>query len=80
MKKNHTWFATFNNVKNSNSWCPTCVGKAKSTLEECQELAISRGGECLSTEYKKARTSMEWKCEENHIWWAPFENQYLQFK
>ncbi len=38
-EKNHTWFATFNNVKNSNSWCPTCAGKAKSTLEECQEFS-----------------------------------------
>ncbi len=33
------------------------------TLKECQDLAISRGGECLSTEYINQGTSMQWKCK-----------------
>ena len=71
-----SWLATFKNVKNSNSWCPTCAIKNKSTLEECQELAISRGGKCLSTEYINALISMEWKCkEETHpSWLANFKS------
>ena len=71
-----SWLATFKNVKNSNSWCPTCAIKNKSTLEECQELAISRGGKCLSTKYINANISMEWKCkEETHpSWLATFSS------
>ena len=70
------WFATFNKIKNQQTWCPTCAGNEKLTLEECQELAISRGGECLSTEYINAHISMEWKCkEESHpSWFANFNN------
>jgi hypothetical protein len=65
-----SWLATFSSLKSHKSWCPTCAGKAKSTLEECQELAISRGGKCLSTEYINAHISMEWKCkEETHLSW-----------
>lgn len=33
------------------------------SLKECQDLAISRGGKCLSTEYINNQTHMEWKCE-----------------
>ena len=75
-EKNHTWFATFSNVKNSNSWCPTCAIKNKLTLQECQELAISKGGKCLSTEYINTQTYMEWKCkEESHpSWLANFKS------
>ncbi len=73
-KEGHIWLAKFKSVKNANSWCPTCAGKAKLTLEECQELAISRGGKCLSTEYINNQTHMEWKCEEDHIWFAVFSS------
>jgi hypothetical protein len=65
------WSATFSSVKYANSWCPTCAGKAKLTLEECQDLAISKGGKCLSTKYVGALISMEWKCkEESHPSWS----------
>jgi len=73
-EKNHTWFATFNKIKNQQTWCPTCSGNEKLTLEECQGLAISRGGKCLSTEYINAHISMEWKCEKNHTWFANINN------
>jgi hypothetical protein len=73
-EKNHTWFAKFGNVKNGGSWCPTCSVTAKLSLEECQKLAISRGGECLSTEYINSETNMQWKCKEGHTWFAKFGN------
>ena len=46
------------------------------TLKECQDLAISKGGKCLSTEYINALISMEWKCkEETHpSWLANFKS------
>ena len=73
-KENHTWIAKFNGVKHANTWCPTCSGHDKLTLEECQKLAISREGECLSTEYINSQTHMEWKCKENHTWIANFNS------
>jgi hypothetical protein len=46
------------------------------TLKECQDLAINRGGKCLSTEYINTITHMQWKCkEESHPSWpATFKN------
>ena len=67
------WFATFTKIKNGGTWCPFCAKNVKLTLKECQDFAISREGECLSTEYINARTSMQWKCKENHTWWAWFD-------
>ena len=71
-EENHTWPATFDCVKNGGNWCPTCARNAKLTLEECQKFAISRGGECLSTEYINSEFHMQWKCEKNHTWFATF--------
>lgn len=36
------------------------------TIEDCQNLAISRKGECLSTTYKNAKTKMRWRCAFGH--------------
>ena len=47
--------------------------KRKLTLEECQQFAISKNGECLSTDYVNNRTKMMWRCSENHIWDAIFD-------
>ena len=40
----------------------------KHTLQAAQQTAISRGGICLSTEYKNGKTKMEWQCHLGHIW------------
>lgn len=64
----HTWRTKFNSIKASGSWCPHCAGTAKLTLEECQQTAIAKGGECLSTEYINCNTSMQWKCSTGHTW------------
>lgn len=40
----------------------------KYSLKFCQDVAIYRGGECLSAEYKNTHVSMVWKCKDNHIW------------
>jgi hypothetical protein len=69
----HIWHAVFNNIKRG-KWCPICAGNAKLSLEECQEYAESKGGLCLATEYKNTDTKMEWKCENNHTWYARFDD------
>ena len=69
-EKGHSWCAVMSDIKNGGKWCPTCAGNVKLTIEECQALAISKGGLCLSNEYKNSRTKMEWECSEHHKWYA----------
>jgi len=40
----------------------------KLTIEEMQEIARSRGGECLSDEYVDSHTKLRWRCSEGHEW------------
>lgn len=70
----HEWSAVLNHIKYSKVWCPTCSGKAKLTLEECQQIAKDREGICLSTEYINIYSTMDWKCKHGHIWNAGFGN------
>jgi nucleoside-diphosphate-sugar epimerase len=40
------------------------------TLKDMQELAKSRGGQCLSTAYKDIKSKLKWKCAFGHEWEA----------
>ena len=71
--ENHEWETTIHNIKNGH-WCPHCAGNVKLTLKDCQDLAESKGGKCLSTEYKNSKTKMKWQCSENHEWEAKLDN------
>ncbi len=42
----------------------------KLTLKEMQEIALERGGKCLSQEYVNALTKLLWECAEGHRWKA----------
>lgn len=68
----HEWFTKFYHMTHYNTWCSICSGKAKLSLEECQEHAKKQGGECLSTEYINSNTKMEWKCSNGHTWYCNF--------
>ncbi|MCK5561674.1 MAG: zinc-ribbon domain-containing protein, partial [Thermoplasmata archaeon] len=81
-EKGHEWDAIPNSIK-SGSWCPDCRGTQRSNIDEMQNIAKSRGGECLSTEYVNQRTKLRWRCKEGHEWdtqagnvkngtWCPF--------
>lgn len=48
--------------------------KRAERLKELQELARSRGGECLSTEYVNMKTPVLWRCAEGHEWFALVNN------
>ena len=39
-------------------------------LDELKQIAKSRGGKCLSTNYVNAKTKLEWQCKEDHTWFA----------
>jgi hypothetical protein len=64
----HMWETTPNEIRNG-TWCPYCAGKRK-TIETMRLLAASKGGKCLSTEYKGGRTKLTWQCAEGHQWEA----------
>ena len=80
-KEGHIWEAEPNNIKQG-KWCPFCAGKYQ-TIEDMRNIAKYRGGLCLSSVYHSAKTKLEWKCKEGHIWeavpsnikqgyWCPF--------
>jgi len=66
-KKRHIWEAQPFSVKDG-KWCAICMGNTKLTIEQMKELAVERGGECLSTIYKDNKTNLIWKCSKGHIW------------
>ena len=71
-ENNHTWQAKLSNIKQG-TWCPICsrlsADKAhRIPISECQKLAESRGGKCLSLENKGKKFKLDWMCENNHTW------------
>jgi len=66
----HKWRAAPNSLKSRNTWCPTCAGNARGSLQEMQEIAISKGGRCLSNKYENNSSKLEWKCSSGHRWFA----------
>ena len=64
----HEWDAAPGNLRQHGSWCPTCGGKEKLTLDEMQAMARDRGGVCLSPTYVNEGTKLRWRCAEGHEW------------
>ena len=65
----HVWPAVFGGIQQGNG-CPKCSGVARVTLEELQELAGSRGGECLASEIVGVDFHVRWRCGDGHEWEA----------
>ncbi len=66
---NHKWEASPSNIKRG-SWCPSCFGSVKGTIEEMQAIAKNNGGKCLSISYVDNRTKLLWECAKGHRWEA----------
>src|SRR6266542_3593194 len=60
--KGHVWEARPTDIKSKKTWCPVCAGKKKHTLQDAIRLARSKGGTCLSKEYKNTDTLLLFKC------------------
>jgi len=69
----HIWCENFHTIK-SGKWCPACNYRRITTIYECKEYAISKGGFCLTQEYKDCTTKMKWKCSCGYIWNSTFGN------
>lgn len=65
----HTWSAKPSQVK-AGTWCPTCARAPRYSLEDMQEVARRRGGECLSKRFRSISDRLRWRCAEGHEWRA----------
>ena len=70
-KYNHKWETSYNAISRGN-WCPDCSQKRPKTLKDCQIMADTRDGKCLSLEYKSNKTKMLWECESRHQWYSAY--------
>lgn len=76
--KGHKFKTMPNQVLNHGTWCPECYLESKGLtpaecrrqLREMKRLARSKGGRCLSTEYKNNQTHLQWRCKNGHEWMA----------
>lgn len=59
--KGHVWAATASNIRSRKSWCPTCGNSHD--IEHMQKLAQSRGGSCISKEYRGVNKKLRWRCK-----------------
>jgi hypothetical protein len=75
----HQWRACAASVKGGRrrkgSWCRECYNgrrrfHERRSITGMRELAIARGGACLSTEYLGSKFKLTWKCNYDHRWQA----------
>jgi hypothetical protein len=70
----HRWMATPRHIEHHRSWCPECARHRRAqalrqhTIEEMQELARTRGGQCLSQEFVNSNLPLQWRCAMGHTW------------
>ncbi|GBB98260.1 hypothetical protein RclHR1_31830003 [Rhizophagus clarus] len=72
--KGHEWSTTLYRIKNMGRWCSQCAGNFPCGLSEAKEIAHSRGGMCLSTEYINLCDPIQWMCNKGHKWFASFNS------
>lgn len=72
------WEALFRNVVENNGWCPKCAGKftPEEYIQKAKQLAIEKGGQCLSDTYENQNSVLEWQCRDatHPKFFAPFDD------
>lgn len=58
------WDALFINTVVKGGWCPKCAGRfsPEEYISKAKELAIKKGGVCLSDKYENQNTRLNWHC------------------
>jgi len=72
---NHDWWAGFNSIVGSGTWCPHCVGREKNT-QDMMDIATQYGGLFLSDNYMKPPHKMKWWCNNGHEFEADWNTIY----
>lgn len=65
----HEWKASPGSILHG-TWCPKCNGSPIYSIDDMQELAASRGGKCLSSQYIRSQSKLQWTCAVGHKWEA----------
>lgn len=70
--KGHIWKASFGKVQ-AGSWCPKCSNRDRANnrrtpIAIINEIAESRGGQCLSPDYSRAGQKLILECSKGHRW------------
>ena len=68
-KNGHQWEVAPTTIKQGR-WCPACAGLRRGTIEEMQEIARERGGQCISNKYVNNHVKLTWQCKDKHRWEA----------
>jgi hypothetical protein len=68
----HTWEASPSSIKHG-TWCSICgikraAIKRAHTIDDMQTLAKAKGGICLSSSYRNAKSRLFWRCAKGHEW------------
>lgn len=56
------------------SWCPTCSGWNRNSIQELQKIAKSKGGVLLSKAINNNKEKLKWKCANDHEFWLNAHN------
>lgn len=72
-RKGYIWEASPTSIRGG-TWCPECGGRKIVTINDVKEMALERGGICLSKDYINANTKLKWRCNEGHIWRAAYHD------
>src|SRR5690606_20396109 len=67
-ENNHEWYSSYSSTISGNHWCAKCAGIEKLSIDEARNIAIPRGGNCLSNVYINGRSKLKWQCSIGHIW------------
>lgn len=65
--KGHQWESVPSSIKQG-TWCPYCAGTIRKNIEEMNQLALRKGGKCLSTKYLGISEKLTWECVKGHKW------------
>jgi len=68
-REGHEWDARPNQVR-SGSWCPLCARGTRGALNAIRQLALERGGVCLSERYQNHKERLRFRCAQGHLFVA----------
>lgn len=70
----HTWMARGSKILKG-QWCFRCAADARKLgIEVAHQIALERGGLCLSDAYETSTVKLRWQCGQSHEWEATMES------
>ena len=73
-EKGHIWETKASTIIYLDSWCPVCAinrikkSITKYTIQDMEDFARQKGGQCLSNKFISSNKKLKWQCEKGHIW------------